>query len=128
MRPQSLSDIVGQKDLPGKGKLLDSMLESGMLPALILWGPPGTGKTTLARILARSTTAHFVYFSAVLSGVKEVRKIVAQAEKSLTRHGSDIRYAKPATARQGNILLILTPLNKKKGVFGILQKHLVNNS
>jgi len=81
MRPQSLSDIVGQKDLLGKGKLLDSMVESGILPSLILWGPPGTGKTTLARILARSTTAHFIYFSAVLSGIKEVRKIVTQAEK-----------------------------------------------
>ncbi|MBL4902612.1 MAG: replication-associated recombination protein A [Desulfocapsa sp.] len=94
MRPQSLNDIVGQKDLLGKGKLLDSMLESGTLPSLILWGPPGTGKTTLARILARSTTAHFVYFSAVLSGVKEVRKIVAQAEKSL------------ATEQRGTIFFI----------------------
>ncbi len=81
MRPQSLAEIVGQEDILGKGKLLESMLGSGTLPSLILWGPPGTGKTTLARILARSTSAHFVYFSAVLSGVKEVRKIVEQAEK-----------------------------------------------
>lgn len=81
MRPQSLSEIVGQEDLLGQGKLLDSMLGSGILPSLILWGPPGTGKTTLARILARSTSADFVYFSAVLSGVKEVRKIVSQAEQ-----------------------------------------------
>jgi putative ATPase len=81
MRPQTLSDIVGQENLLGKGKLLDSMLASSILPSLILWGPPGTGKTTLARILARSTTADFVYFSAVLSGVKEVRKTVELAEK-----------------------------------------------
>jgi len=81
MRPQTLSAIVGQEDLLGKGKLLDSMLASSILPSLILWGPPGTGKTTLARILARSTTADFVYFSAVLSGVKEVRKTVELAEK-----------------------------------------------
>ncbi len=79
MRPQSLQEIVGQEDILGKGKLLDSMLESDTLPSLILWGPPGTGKTTLARILARSTSADFIYFSAVLSGVKEVRKIVEQA-------------------------------------------------
>ena len=81
MRPQALLEIVGQEDLLGKGKFLDSVLGSGVLPSLILWGPPGTGKTTLARILARSTSADFVYFSAVLSGVKEVRKIVQQAEK-----------------------------------------------
>ncbi len=81
MRPQSLDDFVGQNDLMGEGKLLQSMLASGSLPSLILWGPPGTGKTTLAKILARSTTADFVYFSAVLSGVKEVRKIVEHATK-----------------------------------------------
>lgn len=81
MRPQTLGTIVGQENLLGKGKLLDSMLASSILPSLILWGPPGTGKTTLARILARSTTADFVYFSAVLSGVKEVRKTVELAQK-----------------------------------------------
>ena len=81
MRPQSLDEIAGQENLLGKGKLLESMLGSDILPSLILWGPPGTGKTTLARILARSTSADFVYFSAVLSGVKEVRKVVEQAKK-----------------------------------------------
>ncbi|MEA3469280.1 MAG: replication-associated recombination protein A [Thermodesulfobacteriota bacterium] len=81
MRPQSLDEIAGQENLLGKGKLLESMLGSDILPSLILWGPPGTGKTTLARILARSTSADFVYFSAVLSGVKEVRNVVEQAKK-----------------------------------------------
>ncbi len=81
MRPQSLAKFAGQEKLLGKGKLLESMLGSGILPSLILWGPPGTGKTTLARILARSTSADFVYFSAVLSGVKEVRMVVEQAKK-----------------------------------------------
>jgi len=82
MRPQTLEAFVGQEELLGTNKLLSTMLQSGTLPSCILWGPPGTGKTTLAKILARSTSADFVYFSAVLSGVKEVRKIVAQAQKT----------------------------------------------
>lgn len=81
MRPQKIDQIVGQQNILGKGKLLDSTLGTGSLPSLILWGPPGTGKTTLARILAKSTTADFVYFSAVLSGVREVRKNVDRARK-----------------------------------------------
>lgn len=81
MRPQTLGDFVGQEALMGEGKLLRGVLAADALPSLILWGPPGTGKTTLAKILARSTSADFVYFSAVLSGVKEVRKIVTQAQE-----------------------------------------------
>ena len=81
MRPQTFNDFVGQEALLGKGKLIQGVLAADALPSLILWGPPGTGKTTLAKILARSTTADFAYFSAVLSGVKEVRKIVEQAQK-----------------------------------------------
>ncbi len=81
MRPQALNDFVGQEALIGEGKLLQGVLAADALPSLILWGPPGTGKTTLAKILARSTSANFVYFSAVLSGVKEVREIVKQATK-----------------------------------------------
>lgn len=80
MRPQTLSDFAGQESLVGKGKLLQGVLAADTLPSLILWGPPGTGKTTLAKILAQSTSADFVFFSAVLSGVKEVRKIVIQAK------------------------------------------------
>ncbi len=80
MRPQTLNDFVGQQALMGEGKLLQSVLAADALPSLILWGPPGTGKTTLARILARSTSSAFVYFSAVLSGIKEVRTIVAEAQ------------------------------------------------
>ncbi len=81
MRPRTLDEFAGQESLLGPGKMLSTVISSGALPSLILWGPPGTGKTTLAKILAESTSASFVFFSAVLSGVKEVRQIVEQAQK-----------------------------------------------
>lgn len=81
MRPDSPANIVGQTHLLDKGRILQQLLQSGNLPSLLLWGPPGCGKTTLAAILAKSTTADFVFFSAVLSGVKDIRRIVAQARE-----------------------------------------------
>jgi putative ATPase len=81
MRPRTLDEFAGQETLLGPGKMLSTVIGTGALPSLILWGPPGTGKTTLAKILAESTSANFVFFSAVLSGVKEVRQIVEQAQK-----------------------------------------------
>ena len=82
MRPLALEDFVGQEELLGQGKLLHQLIAQKKIPSLLLWGPPGTGKTTLARILAQSADAAFVFFSAVLSGVKEVREIVAQARQN----------------------------------------------
>jgi len=82
MRPQTIEDFVGQDHLLAPGKILSQLLKSNYLPSLLLWGPPGTGKTTLARILAQSTGASFVFFSAVLGGVKEIRQIVVQAEEN----------------------------------------------
>jgi putative ATPase len=84
MRPRSLADFVGQEHLVGQGRLLHELISGGRLPSLLLWGPPGSGKTTLANILARSVHADFVFFSAVLSGVKEIRQIVQQAEARRT--------------------------------------------
>ncbi|MBU0485865.1 MAG: replication-associated recombination protein A [Proteobacteria bacterium] len=81
MRPKSIDKFVGQEHLLGEGKLLNRLMNEHHIPSLIFWGPPGTGKTTLARILAENAKAEFVFFSAVLSGVKEVRKIVATAEE-----------------------------------------------
>ena len=81
MRPRTLDGFAGQESLLGPGKMLSTVISAGALPSLILWGPPGTGKTTLAKILAESTSAHFVFFSAVLSGVKEVRQVVDKAEE-----------------------------------------------
>jgi len=79
MRPRRLEDFIGQEHLVGKGKFLRQLIDGGTIPSLVLWGPPGSGKTTLATILAQSIAAHFVFFSAVLSGVKEIRQIVEQA-------------------------------------------------
>src|SRR5262245_60886766 len=81
MRPRSLDEVVGQEHLLGPGRVLRMAIESGQLHSMILWGPPGSGKTTLASLMARVAGAHFVAFSAVLSGVKEIREVVAAAEE-----------------------------------------------
>ena len=87
LRPRTLEEFVGQEHLLSKGKLLHSLLSRGKLPSLILWGPPGCGKTTLARLLARMTDSNFVAFSAVLSGIKELRAIVQEAKENLRDGG-----------------------------------------
>jgi putative ATPase len=80
VRPRSLDELVGQAHLVGPGKPLRRALEQGLLHSLILWGPPGTGKTTLARLLATVAGADFVAFSAVMSGIREIKDVVAAAE------------------------------------------------
>jgi len=84
MRPRNIEEFVGQEHLLGEGRVLRRMISSGELFSFVLWGPPGVGKTTLARLVAEATGAHFVAFSAVLSGVKEVRKVIKEAEERLT--------------------------------------------
>jgi putative ATPase len=79
MRPRTLDEFVGQDHLLGTGKILRQAIESDQLPSIILWGPPGSGKTTLAMIIASTTGAQFVSFSAVLSGVKEIKEVVREA-------------------------------------------------
>ncbi|XCN74631.1 MAG: replication-associated recombination protein A [Candidatus Electrothrix aestuarii] len=81
MRPVSLDDFYGQEHLVGRGRLLHELISKGKIPSLLLWGPPGSGKTTLASILAHSIQADFIFFSAVLSGVKEIRKIVNETKE-----------------------------------------------
>ena len=80
LRPASLQDYVGQKDLLGKGKILYNLIEKDMVSSMIFWGPPGVGKTTLARIIARQTQAHFINFSAVTSGIREIKAVMKEAE------------------------------------------------
>jgi len=87
MRPRNLEEFVGQEHLLGEGRFLRRMLESGKIFPLIFWGPPGSGKTTLAQMMARYTKAHFIQFSAVLSGVKEIREVVKEAEERLKEKG-----------------------------------------
>jgi putative ATPase len=84
MRPQSLDEVVGQPALVGEGGVIRSLLADGELPSMVFWGPPGTGKTTIARLLADTAGAEMVTFSAVLSGVKEARAVMAEA-RSLRR-------------------------------------------
>lgn len=79
LRPKTLSDVVGQKHLLGKGKPLTTLIENDRLVSLIFWGPPGSGKTTLARLLATETKSEFIAFSAVGGSVKELREIIKQA-------------------------------------------------
>jgi len=85
IRPERMEDFVGQEHLLGPGRFLRSLIERDQLQSLILWGPPGTGKTTLASIIARSTRSRFIAFSAVLSGVKEIRQVVQEAEEHKRR-------------------------------------------
>jgi len=87
MRPRTLDEIVGQDHLLGPGRVLRTAIERSELHSMILWGPPGSGKTTLASLMAQTTGASFVAFSAVLSGVKEIRAVIADADAGQRRHG-----------------------------------------
>src|SRR6476620_11144635 len=87
MRPRTLDDIVGHEDVVGPGTLLRKAIDADRLSSIILWGPPGSGKTTLARIVAQTTRAHFVQLSAVTSGVADLRAAIKAAADRLGMHG-----------------------------------------
>ena len=82
MRPRTLDEYIGQEHILGPGKPLRAQIESGHLSSLILWGPPGSGKTTLAALMAEQSKSHFLRYSAVLSGIKEIKAVMADAEKA----------------------------------------------
>ena len=85
MRPHTLDDLVGQDHLAGQGSILRTAIEHGRIPSMILWGPPGTGKTTIANIIAHTLQVPFFTLSAISAGVKEVREAIAHAK---TAHGA----------------------------------------
>ena len=88
MRPQGIDDIIGQEHLLGEGKPLRKIIETDQIPSMILWGPPGSGKTTIARVIANRTGMDFLSYSAVLSGIAEIKKVIAQAERNLYLYGT----------------------------------------
>ena len=92
MRPQTLDEVFGQRHLLGPGKPLRLAFESGKLHSMILWGPPGVGKTTLARLMARAFDAEFIALSAVFSGVKDIRAAIDDARSARTRHRHTILF------------------------------------
>ncbi len=92
MRPQSLDEFIGQEHILGPGKPLRAQIESGHLSSAILWGPPGSGKTTLAALAAQHGKSHFLRFSAVLSGIKEIKAVMADAEKIKRLGGKTVLF------------------------------------
>ncbi|MDQ1438758.1 MAG: putative ATPase, partial [Acidimicrobiaceae bacterium] len=86
MRPRTLDEMVGQEHLLGQGRPLRSLIETDRLSSIILWGPPGTGKTTLARLVAEATSRSFTALSAVTAGVKDVRETIESARRRLAEH------------------------------------------
>lgn len=88
MRPESLTDFIGQQHLLAEGKSLKIAIDAGLIHSLVFWGPPGVGKTTLAKIIAKNTHCHFIELSAVMAGVKEIRAAVAEAEHYQMQSGT----------------------------------------
>ena len=120
MRPQTLEEFEGREALVGPRSLLGAAVESGVLPSLIFWGPPGSGKTTLARLLAKASGADFVAFSAVTSGVKEVREVIERARvaRRATRHGDPPLRRRDPPLQQGPAGRVSASRGRRHGCSG----------
>ena len=92
MRPRTLDEVVGQGHLIGPGKVLRNLIERDTVPSMVFWGPPGVGKTTLANVIAKTTRAQFVTFSAVTSGIKEIKEVMGRAEQERELGGRTIVF------------------------------------
>ncbi|MBQ9020899.1 MAG: replication-associated recombination protein A [Eggerthellaceae bacterium] len=92
MRPETLDEVAGQQHLIGPGKVLRTIIEADQVPSMIFWGPPGVGKTTLARVIAKQTEASFIDFSAVTSGIKEIREVMKRADTMSKQGGRTIVF------------------------------------
>src|SRR5438477_3185452 len=88
LRPRSIEDIVGLDEILGEGRFLRTAIESDRIPSMIFWGPPGSGKTTLARIIASRTRARFVTFSATSSSIKDIKAIMEESRRSRKSRGT----------------------------------------
>src|SRR5690349_21032248 len=88
LRPKSLDDVVGLEEILGEKKFLRNAIENDRIPSMIFWGPPGSGKTTLARIIAKTTRARFVTFSATSSSIKDIKALMEEARKARKARGS----------------------------------------
>src|ERR687896_886319 len=105
MRPRTFEEFVGQRHLFGPGRALSALIEGKHLPSMILWGPAGTGKTTLAHLLAVAVGGEFVQLSAVASGVADARKVMERARGGLLRTGLFVREVRRRAKTQQDVLL-----------------------